>query len=451
MSGTKREKGTGQITFLKSRNSWRITWLGDDYTINGHRKQYTKTFKKKTDAEKYLKTLNGENREIEREKFISQDWYFNDFIPIYLEEKKEEKLKVRSYVSCETNINRLKPYMAGVRLRDIDNEFVKSVIRDMEKNGRDGKGYSTQTLKKSIDAIKALLRVAEAKKFISRAPLIIFKHAEKEAYTPDKAIDPNNYLRPAEITAYTAECKRTRVITNKYLPNFGCVFPEHYIGYRLLFLLHTGLRLGEALALEVKDYDENSKTIRIDKDIVEHKNEKIVQTPKTKSSVRILVLNKQALDDIRHLLDEHQEQTRKIEERRAKALKEAEDIYSAAELGAAKKRINREYDAYIDGHKYLCSSQRFPYGIASGNGTLQAHKKILKAIGVNRSVSIHGLRHTYATQYYLNHCNDPDFDLAEFSRMLGHASIRTTMEIYTHLNMEEKKNQTRNENDLKDF
>ena len=42
----------------------------------------------------------------------------------------------------------------------------------------------------------------------------------------------------------------------------------HPAGYKLLFILHTGLRLGEALALTWNDYDEDSKTLMIDKNTV---------------------------------------------------------------------------------------------------------------------------------------------------------------------------------------
>ena len=67
------------------------------------------------------------------------------------------------------------------------------------------------------------------------------------------------------------------------------------------------------------------------------------------------------------------------------------------------------------------------------------------------SVTVHGLRHTYVTHSYINHKNDADFDLETFSRSIGHKSARTTMEIYTHLNMTEAKNIQRSEEDLKDF
>ena len=67
------------------------------------------------------------------------------------------------------------------------------------------------------------------------------------------------------------------------------------------------------------------------------------------------------------------------------------------------------------------------------------------------AVTVHGLQHTYATHYYIKHKNDPDFDLATFSKSIGHSSIRTTMEIYAHLDMTQNRFVQRSIDDLKDF
>jgi len=57
----------------------------------------------------------------------------------------------------------------------------------------------------------------------------------------------------------------------------------------------------------------------------------------------------------------------------------------------------------------------------------------------------------YVTHYRIKHKNDPDFDLAAFSKSIGHASIRTTMEIYAHLDMTQNLFVQRSIDDLKDF
>ena len=70
-------------------------------------------------------------------------------------------------------------------------------------------------------------------------------------------------MRDNEIREYEEECKKT------YMPKKY----TKYAGKELL--VHTGLRVGEALALTWADYDEFSKTILIDKNIVYAESRKI--------------------------------------------------------------------------------------------------------------------------------------------------------------------------------
>ena len=145
------------------------------------------------------------------------------------------------------------------------------------------------------------------------------------------------------------------------------------------------------------------------------------------------------------------EQTALIEQRRAEELRQAELHFSGPEQKSAKLRIREKYAAIEREHKYICGSSTFPFGSSVHSSTLQTHRKICKAIGLTHTVNIHGLRHTYVTHYYLHHKNDPDFDLATFSKSIGHSSIRTTMEIYAHLDMTQNRYVPRSMDDLKDF
>ena len=244
----------------------------------------------------------------------------------------------------------------------------------------------------------------------------------------------NNWLKKNELAAYEQECIRTYV-PQKYTKHAGKTLLVHPSGRKLLFLAHTGIRLGEGLPLEWKDYDGYSKTILIDKNVIYIDGKKVIQDPKTYAGERVIVLNKRA----------------DIESRQKEALRQAELKYSGQALKAAKKEINDRFDAIFREHKYICGSTTFPYGMSGHSSTRQTHDKICKKIGLSHKVTVHGLRHTYVTHYYLNHKNDSDFDLATFSKSIGHSSIRTTMEVYAHLDMTENRHIQRSVDDLKDF
>lgn len=64
-----------------------------------------------------------------------------------------------------------------------------------------------------------------------------------------------------------------------------------------LLLLSTGLRISEALGLEWLDIDFNSKTLKVQRAVVELRSgEFVTQTPKTRSSVRTISLSQQSFD-----------------------------------------------------------------------------------------------------------------------------------------------------------
>ena len=56
---------------------------------------------------------------------------------------------------------------------------------------------------------------------------------------------------------------------------------------------------------------------------------------------------------------------------------------------------------------------------------------LAKAAGIEKPVSPHTLRHTYATQLL-----DRGFNIREVQTLLGHANVATT-QVYTHVNPED--------------
>ena len=126
---------------------------------------------------------------------------------------------------------------------------------------------------------------------------------------------------------------------------------------------------------------------------------------------------------------------------------------AVARLHAAAAAVTRLPPPATGGGRLVppCVKSNFPFGSGVSCSTGQGHRKICKKIGLTHNVTVHGLRHTYVTHYYVKHKNDPDFDLATFSKSIGHSSIRTTMEIYAHLDMTQNRFVQRSMDDLKDF
>ena len=433
----RRKKGSGQITYVPDRKSpWRAS------VTDKSGKQKARFFKTEREAKAFLREVNADANKLK--SLLETGVSLRAFAEIFLQEKAKENMKPTAYKTLISNTERVCEKIGHVMLRDIDSDLVQQMIYDIAKEG-----YSKSVMEKSKIVVGSILKMAAAKHYLDTVPVLNITIPNAKTQDADK-LAKNNWMRDDEIRAYEEECKRTYV-PKKYTKYAGKELLYHTGGYKLLFILHTGLRVGEALALTWADYDDYSKTILIDKNMVYVDGEKITQTTKTEAGERVIVLNKQAVMDLQMLRKQHEEQCEIIDQRMAEELRQAELNYAGPEQKSAKRIIKEKYDAIRREHKYICGSSNFPFGSGVSCSTSQGHRKICKKIGLTHNVTVHGLRHTYVTHYYIKHKNDPDFDLATFSKSIGHSSIRTTMEIYAHLDMTQNRFVQRSMEDLKDF
>ncbi|MDU7363912.1 site-specific integrase [Clostridium sp.] len=185
----------------------------------------------------------------------------------------------------------------------------------------------------------------------------------------------------------------------------------------MLFItaLDTGLRQGELFALTWNDIDLRNKFVYVNKTFKRVKNtdtgeyENIIQTPKTKKSIRVVPLPA-------HLIDK---------------LKQYEIQQKELRIKVA--------NLYEDNNLVFCNS--FGRYLDSGN-VLKKFKKILKENDIPIR-KFHDLRHTYATRL---------FELGEDPKtvqvLLGHSNISITLDTYTHVLDSLKDNAISKLNDL---
>lgn len=161
------------------------------------------------------------------------------------------------------------------------------------------------------------------------------------------------------------------------------------------FLLLTGLRVGEAIALKKSDIKDGYIEINKTYDVV---NEILSNTPKTNSSNR--------------------------------------EISIQDELAEVIKRIKMHNKISKVSSTLLFSSPDGGYISYSGYLTfLEKHSK--KALG--RKITPHALRHTHASLLFAN-----GISIDAVSRRLGHANSKVTREIYIHI-MDKLKEKDKND------
>lgn len=156
------------------------------------------------------------------------------------------------------------------------------------------------------------------------------------------------------------------------------------------FLALSGLRVGEAVALEKSDIDYDAKYIHVTK-TYDCAN-KVSTAPKTATSIR--------------------------------------DVFMQDELVSVCRKIN----ALMLRQKIMCGYSKTPLFLASKNGqhiSYCAYNKYLKDWShktIGRAITVHALRHTHAS-LLMEHGVSVD----SISRRLGHDSSQITREIYLHV------------------
>ena len=160
--------------------------------------------------------------------------------------------------------------------------------------------------------------------------------------------------------------------------------------------LTTGLRIGEICGLKWSDINTDNGTITVNRTIEriyivegERKHtELIINTPKTKNSCREIPMNKELL----------------------------------AMMKPLKKVVNTDF--------YVLTNEEKP---TEPRTYRNYYHRLMARLGIPR-LKYHGLRHSFATR-----CIESNCDYKTVSVLLGHANITTTLNLYVHPNMEQKK------------
>lgn len=169
-----------------------------------------------------------------------------------------------------------------------------------------------------------------------------------------------------------------------------------FTGLGIYISLSTGLRIGEICALKWSDINVTDGTITVSRTIEriyiiegEKKHtELVINTPKTKNSCREIPMSKELLAMIKPL----------------------------------KKVVNEDY--------YVLTNDERP----TEPRTYRNYYNGLMAKLDIPKLKYHGLRHSFATR-----CIEAGCDYKTVSVLLGHSNISTTLNLYVHPNMEQKK------------
>lgn len=169
-----------------------------------------------------------------------------------------------------------------------------------------------------------------------------------------------------------------------------------FMGLGIYISLSTGLRIGEICALKWSDINVTDGILTVNRTIEriyiiegEKKHtELVINTPKTKNSCREIPMNKELLGMLKPL----------------------------------KKVVNDDY--------YILTNDERP---TEPRTYRNYYKRLMEKLDIPK-LKYHGLRHSFATR-----CIEVGCDYKTVSVLLGHSNISTTLNLYVHPNMEQKK------------
>ena len=173
---------------------------------------------------------------------------------------------------------------------------------------------------------------------------------------------------------------------------------EHFTFRNLgvLICLSSGMRIGEICALKWEDIDVDNGLIKVNRTIQRiyviegdvRKTELLIDTPKTRNSIREIPMTKDLIRIIKPI----------------------------------KKIVNSEF--------FVLTNEAKP---TEPRTYRSFYKNLMRHLEIPE-MKFHGLRHSFATR-----CIESKADVKTVSVLLGHSNISTTLNLYVHPNMEQKK------------
>lgn len=343
---TKRKDGRYEARFVKER---------DEY---GRIKKYGFVY-----AKSYLEVKKKREEEIKNYEKSDQikKIYENKTLTYSIDKWLEYKISLKdsSYTNYYSIIySKIIPFFKNKNLKDLDENIILDFIKSLQQE------------KLSNKRIKDILLVL--KQFLKDKNINIKIELPKVTV---KKIETLNLNEISIIEKYAKESQDVKV-------------------FAILLVLFSGLRIGELCALKWQDIDLDEKIIHINKTLIrvkckdpnsETKTKVILDTPKTKNSIRDIPINEEILPYLKKF-----------------------------------KKDNKCF--FLTGNYSFITTKKYYF----------FYLNVLKSLSIKK-YKFHILRHTFATRSLL--CG---IDVKTLSEILGHSSVEITLDLYVHVKENEK-------------
>ena len=306
---------------------------------------------------------------------------FGDYADQWLYTFKLHSVEDSSFDKYESAyLTHIKPAFGKMQLASIHSEQLQKLLVEKSQT------LSYTVVKIIYIILSEIFSYAHSEGDLSRNPMHNVKMPKKATFKPEREIVA---LESDEVRAVE------RIAEMKNKNGRPCIMQAH----ALVFLVHTGLRCGEFLALKWSDIDFESRIVTVNKNMsmvydrdkdgvrIKHKKARIKCT-KTASGNRIVPLNTKAIAALNSL-----------------------------------KAVYREMDIVSDSVAVTRKGTTL-----SSDQLRRVLRRVLAYAGIDKPFTLHQLRHTFATQAL-----NAGIPITVVSKWLGHANISVTYNTYIHV------------------
>jgi integrase len=297
---------------------------------------------------------------------VGRDQSIAQYLERWLREAVQHSVRPKTYMNYELCVRRLSPYLGRVRMRALMPEHIQHALSRLQESG-----LSARTVRQVHMVLRCALKQAVLWRVL--------------AVNPSDAVKPPRAERNEMRTLSEEEVRRLLAVT---------AGTRHHSLW--IFLVTTGVRLGEALALRWSDLDPLGATVTIRRSLQRQGRGAglVFVEPKSARCRRTVPLAAETVA----VLSTHREDLRRERDQAGESWEENDLIFPSP--------VGRPRDmAYLS----------------------YTFHRALRQAGLPR-MRVHDLRHTAATHLLTKHVHPK-----VVQDLLGHSTIAITLDTYSHV------------------